>query len=259
MCYNFTEKKHEREFMKPQKITKNRIWELDFIRGLAIIGVVFVHTVFDINYLFRVFDRPFLYGNPVFDAVQHYGSLIFIILSGICVTLGSRNIKRGLLVFGGGTLVSAATYIGVLLGLLNKADRIDFGILSCLGLCMLAYSLFADCNKYIVALIGIMLAALGYYLAGKTAQNDLLAFLGYRSASYSAGDYFPFIVNFGYFLIGAFLGRTFYADGKSLLPFFNDRTPVINIFCLIGRNTLWIYLVHQPVVFVILLLFFPMR
>ena len=45
---------------------KKRIWELDVIRGLAIIGVVFVHVVYDLNYIFGVrFDL-----GPVFDFIQ---------------------------------------------------------------------------------------------------------------------------------------------------------------------------------------------
>ena len=35
---------------------KNRIWELDVFRGICIIGVVFVHLMYDLSTLYNIID-----------------------------------------------------------------------------------------------------------------------------------------------------------------------------------------------------------
>ena len=35
---------------------KNRIWELDVFRGICIIGVVFVHLMYDLATLYKIID-----------------------------------------------------------------------------------------------------------------------------------------------------------------------------------------------------------
>jgi len=63
-------------------------------------------------------------------------------------------------------------------------------------------------------------------------------------------DYFPLIPWFGVFLIGAALGKTVYKSRRSLLP----RPPRPIFINAAGRYSLWIYLVHQPVIMGVLYL-----
>lgn len=234
------------------KTKKKRIWELDVIRGIAILGVVFVHVVYDLNYIFGVkFDL-----GPVFDFIQHYGSLIFIVLSGICVTLGRHHFKRGLIVFGGGVIISAVTYTMVFLKMLSPSAAINFGILSLLGFSMIAYIPFSKMNKYFLLLFGAVAVVLGIVFDNMTVENPYLFPLGLTTASYAAGDYFPIFPNFGYFLIGAFIGKTAYKNKTSLFPKVNNRNIIIRVFSFLGRQSLWIYLAHQPLAYLILSLIF---
>ncbi len=231
---------------------KKRIWELDFIRGVAIIGVVIVHVVYDLRAIFGVKFDP----GAVFEAVQEYGSLIFIVLSGICVTLGRHNIKRGLIVVAFGGVITAVTYIMAELGLISKYATIDFGILSCLGCCMLIYSLFKDANKWIILFSGAVFIALGFIVKDMKMPFPYLTFLGLCEPSYSAGDFFPLFPNLGYFLAGSFIGLTAYKDRKTLFGFVNDENPVIRFFSFLGRNSLWVYIAHQPIAYGVLYLIF---
>ena len=50
----------------------------------------------------------------------------------------------------------------------------------------------------------------------------------------------------GFVLVGNYLGKSFYSDKQSLLPRFDK--PFNRIYCLVGRNTIWIYLLHQVVI-----------
>ena len=69
---------------------KQRIWELDALRGLCILCVVIVHFLFDLVY-FVGLDVSF---PPVYVFIQQYGGVIFVVLSGCCATLGSRSFRR---------------------------------------------------------------------------------------------------------------------------------------------------------------------
>ena len=64
---------------------------------------------------------------------------------------------------------------------------------------------------------------------------------------YCGGDYFPLLPGFGWFLLGAVIGRTAYRKKQSLLPRVNAANPVIRFFSFCGRHSLLIYMLHQPV------------
>ena len=114
-------------------VTRERIWELDAFRGICILCVVAVHLIFDLQY-FAGFD----FSTPRwFDFIQINGGVLFIILSGICVTLGHRFLKRGLIVFGAGMLITLVTIIMYKIGVADKDIIIYFGVLHLLGVCML--------------------------------------------------------------------------------------------------------------------------
>ena len=86
---------------------KKRIWELDALRGFCSVGVIIVHFVYDLTVLYRLVDWT---PPEAFRFVQRWGGVLFLLISGICVTLGSRCIKRGLIVFFCGLGISAVTY-----------------------------------------------------------------------------------------------------------------------------------------------------
>lgn len=224
---------------------KKRIWELDALRGLALLGMIAVHLIYDLVELFRVWNLkdPWL-----FYLAQDWGGVIFLVLSGICVTLGSAPVKRGLLVFGCGLLISGVTLGMYLLGFTDRSIIIYFGVLHCLGTCMILWPVFRKCPPWLLAILGGAMAALGLYLVNRVQIADWwLVPLGVPCYGFSSSDYFPLLPNLGYFLLGAALGRTVYGKKESLLPGVNARGPVLGFLCWCGRKSLWIYLLHQPI------------
>ena len=107
--------------MKPERIT-----ELDAFRGLCILGVFLSHFYFDLNAMMGL-------GLPVPKALEllfTYGGILFIVLSGVCATLGSRSVRRGLIVLGCGLGVTLGTWIfGKVTG--SPYLLVRFGILIC--------------------------------------------------------------------------------------------------------------------------------
>ena len=89
-----------------------------------------------------------------------------------------------------------------------------------------------------------------------TVSVDWLFPIGLRSASFFAGsDYFPIFPGFGWFLIGAALGKTVYRKKESLLPSVNADFFLLRGLRFVGRHSLWFYLLHQPVLFAIIYIF----
>ena len=234
--------------MTPQK---NRIWELDALRGICILGMMVVHFVFDLN----EFAGLGLTMPGWFDFCQRYGHILFILISGICATLASRSFRRGVIVFCAGLLVTVVTLFMVCVLKFNRSLSIFFGILHLLGICMMLFPLFKKLPVWALAVLGASFVALGVWLAAlepvavsfPSAQGLLLGAIGIRPAGFYSGDYFPIFPNLGWFLLGAVLGRTAYRRRESLLPKVNADFFLLRFFRFCGRHSLWIYLLHQPV------------
>lgn len=234
--------------MTPQK---NRIWELDALRGICILGMMVVHFVFDLN----EFAGLGLTMPGWFDFCQRYGHILFILISGTCATLASRSFRRGVIVFCAGLLVTGVTLFMVCVLKFNRSLSIFFGILHLLGICMMLFPLFKKLPVWALAVLGASFVALGVWLAAlepvavsfPSAQGLLLGAIGIRPAGFYSGDYFPIFPNLGWFLLGAVLGRTAYRRRDSLLPKVNADFFLLRFFRFCGRHSLWIYLLHQPV------------
>lgn len=209
-----------------------RIWELDALRGVCILGMLVFHLIYDITLLYGLITwRP----PGWLTAVAEMGGGVFILLSGLCVTLGSRPVKRGLTVFACGMLCTLVTWaVGSL--------TIRFGILHCLGICMLLWPLCRKLPNWALTLAGLLILVTGWYIYRfhVTASLTFLYPLGILYPGFSSGDFYPLLPNMGWFLLGTVLGRTLYREKKSLLP---GRAPFLE---LCGRHSLIIYLLHQP-------------
>ena len=218
-----------------------RIWELDALRGLALLGMMGIHFVYDLVDLFGVWNwqQPAWY----LFFKNNYGAVFFLI-SGISATLGSHPVKRGAQVFLCGFLCTGVTLGMYLLGFAGKGIIIYMGVLQCLGLCMMLWPLFRRCPDWALTALGLVMMIAGWYLRTQSFPFWLLTPLGFAPYGFTSSDYFPLLPNFGYFLLGAVAGKRAYAGRTSLFP---RETPPLGLFRWLGRHSLMIYLLHQPV------------
>ena len=234
---------------------KSRIWELDALRGVCILCVIVVHFLFDLSFFGGLdLTLPAWY---VF--LQEYGGAIFVVLSGVCVTLGSKSVRRGLIVFACGMLITAVTYGMYRLGMSGADVVVKFGVLHLLGVCMLVYPAFKKLPPAALAVLGLLIAVTGYAIRGVVVPQHWLFPLGLTYEGFTSSDYFPLFPQLGYFLIGAAIGKTAYREKKTLLPGSFQKTPVARFFCWCGRQSLFIYLLHQPIVYGLLELVLLLR
>ena len=227
---------------------KQRIWELDLVRGLFMIGIILFHLMYDLVYLFDVVDLTTPLSQALYQFGNDWGGTPFLIISGLCVTFGRHPVRRGLQVIAGGMLITLVTACMYWFGFADKGIIIYFGVLHCIGSCMLLWALFRRLPALALLVLGIALAALGLYLK----ENVLVEFpwlipFGVMSYDFVSSDYFPLLPNLGYFLVGAAIGRKLYPTRQSLFPDVNAENPVCRFFRFFGQHSLILYLVHQPI------------
>ena len=235
--------------------TYKRFYELDLLRGAAIILMVVIHALHTLNF-FGSYN--YTLGTGYLLYLSRTGASIFIILAGISLTLSSarakarafkKNLKRGAVIFSWGLLITLITRLT-----LGEEGFVIFGILHFIGLSIiLAYPFlkFAIMNL----LLGITIIMLSFPMSELTMQAPWFLWLGLRPAGFYSIDFFPLFPWFGIFLIGIFLGNTFYPEArrKFSLPEFSENTP-LKFLVFIGKNSLMIYLLHQPILILILFL-----
>jgi len=232
-----------------------RIWFLDEFRGVALLGMIVYHTLYDLFVIFGVGPSPF---TPPFSWLQQFVCWSFILISGISCRLAHSNFKRGLVVLGAGMLMTFGTM------LFMPDQLIKFGVLHFLGASMLLYPLLRKGVEALHPVIGMALffgiflclrgIDSGTILFGKIAlpevlyQNDITALLGFPPKGYFSADYFPLLPWGFLFLTGAAAGK--YFKERNLPAFMMQKHS--GFLCTAGSNTLLIYLLHQPIIYGIL-------
>lgn len=244
------------------KSNTKRIELLDELRGFAIVAMIIHHffldmgMVLDLDIGYQIFDKLCV-AQPVFWA-------IFIITSGICSRLSRNAVKRGVIVLGAGMVVTLVTAV-IMPRLGMDGAQIYFGILHCLGCCMIITGLFMPIIKKINPLIGCTVSLIIFLLIKDINSNslvfglikfdapstNLLMPLGIYNNSFVSADYFSIIPWIFMFLFGAFIGK-YAKDGA--FPSWSYKRH-IKSFAFVGRNSLWFYLGHQAIIYAILYAF----
>lgn len=242
------------------KARVSRFWEVDALRGVAIIMMVIFHLMWDL-WFFRVLPNVVLYAG-FWKYFQRTTASLFIVLVGVSLTISYRRkrrragakaslfpfyLRRGLTIVAWGVVFHLVVWslgIGV----------VHFGVLHLIGTSIiLAYPLLE--RRWLNLWLFLLLFALGGYV--QTIHPDWLwlVWLGFHPVPYGAVDYFPLIPWFGGVLLGVFLGNTLYdVDGlKVWIPDLSGWLPV-QALGFLGRNSLFFYLIHQPLLFGILVL-----
>lgn len=258
---------------------KQRVWEVDFLRGLMILFVVWDHFMWDVNHfgvsgyntgLFTWLNNlSQTYYTGVLRKVTHDVFVtLFVFTSGVSCSFSNNNGKRAIKMLAFACLLSAATY--ALSSIIGVNLTIYFNVIHVIALSVLLWAfvefLWKKCTKawqkniFGIVMTVIVLVAL---IVGSCAKYDCNPRLGnnpweVQSFGYfliycknnlfaTGGDFLPFLPDFGWFLVGAFLGKAIYKERKSLFPSVNAKYVSPITFC--GRYSLWVYLGSQIVMF----------
>lgn len=231
-----------------------RIYNLDKIRGLTIISMVLFHLMYNINF----FREISWYNETLLNKVWQLSiALSFFIISGITSTLlpANKNIKRGLKTSIVGLLISVSTYI------FARDQFIVWGVMNGLGLSMIIGGLLM--NNRIFSKKMILIFLLIFALTYNIPRNSLINVsffnhlyeknifpLGFPSDKFVSADYFPIIPWIFAYFSGISLGN--FLQKKN----FYNKYGTDNLLAKIGRYSMPIYLIHQVILYPIVILFF---
>lgn len=231
----------------------SRLHLLDGIRGLAVVNMVLFHFCFDV---FVLYGRdPLWYEKAPVSLWQQVICQTFILISGISWRLGRHHWKQGFKL----NLLGAGITLFTCLILPEVA--IWFGVLTflgcaCLVMIPLDYLLkkippFAGIPVFLLLFIFTKNIGEGYVSFGAFRltlpellyQCRVLTPLGFPWAGFSSGDYFPLFPWIFLYIAGYFCHQplTQTAGLQKILAF------PIPVFTKIGRKSLLIYVLHQPV------------
>jgi uncharacterized membrane protein len=240
---------------------KNRYWEIDLIRGIAVIFMIIYHICFDITFL-NIIELQ-LQSLPFLIFLYSIG-IIFLSLVGTSLSLryiqmsmqeASQKkflvfLKQGLIIFSLGMLITTITFF------YPHNGFVVFGVLHCIGLSVILGYFFVP-HPILSLLFGCILVTIGILMADVQVSFFWLVWLGLRPMGFYSLDYFPLLPWFGIVLIGIFLGSYLYPNGKRRfnIPDTSFIYP-LNALMFLGRHSLPIYLIHQPIIFGVLFVFF---
>ena len=228
--------------------------DIDTIRGCALVSMIAYHGCWDLVYLYG-FDWAWYRS---FGAYVWQQSICwtFILLSGDCFFLGRRPVRRGLVTFAAGGLVSAVTavvmpenpvFCGVLT-FMGMATLLSVPVKSLLrrippqlglALSIALFMLLRDVNDGFLGFEGVRIAAI------PDGTDWFTAVLGFPPPGFHSSDYFPLRPWLFLFWTGVFLSR--------LRPERDDLLlRPIPLFTAMGRHSLLIYLAHQPLLYALM-------
>lgn len=237
-----------------------RYGELDAARGVAILMMVLFHTLFDLSF-FRILPVNVTSGFWRYFAFAT--ASLFLVIAGISLTLSYARYrktspsatlfrtwtyyaKRGAFIFCCGLLVTLATYLYL------GGGFVVFGILHVIGVTIIISPFFFRFKEKNI-LIGALIIAAGIAISAVPLYGPafLLPF-GIHPASFYSVDYEPVFPWSGLMIAGIGAGCLIYPDGKRPFPVPQYRTPALTPLAFLGRHSLIIYLVHQPLILLVL-------
>lgn len=223
-----------------------RIWEIDFLRGIAIILMTAFHIIFDLS---DIYGLPIDYSRGAIFYIGKTSAILFMLIAGISCSFSKNNVKRGIKIFVIAMIITLITH------LYDASLGIKFGILHFFGISMILSPLFIKLNKYWLIFLGTLALAAGSLMSGVIVQSQFLFPIGLISSSFSSADYYPLFPWLGVFLYGIALSKILYREKKSVFRFsLKDR-----IISFAGKHSLFIYVVHQPIILLVLSLIMMKR
>jgi uncharacterized membrane protein len=229
-----------------------RFWEVDFLRGTAIILMVLFHMVFDLNY-FGIQQIELVSGFWFYLA--RFTASLFLLLVGVSLSLSYsrarllgqedrfrfRLMKRGLWIFSLAMGVTLVTYLIIGRGF------IVFGVLHLIGVSLLLAYPFLRLHG-MNFILGLLFILIGLFLQSLSVDFPWLLWLGLAPMDFRSVDYFPLLPWLGVILMGVAFGDLFYRGYRRRFPLPDlAGSSLLSGLAFLGRNSLAIYLAHQPV------------
>jgi uncharacterized membrane protein len=233
-------------------VKSKRIWEIDMLRALAVLGMLYFHWFYLLDFWDLKNTNLFVDGWEVFGNTIR-NTFFMVVGAGLVLSyqhglkkdqsyfdFGVKTIKKGLILLAlGGIITVWSTFFA-------PDQIIRFGVLSFIGAGMMLVWPFVPRWYALAALTGVLL--LVQTLFGETWSNESLwaYILGFYPRYWPSLDYFPFEPWLASISGGALIASLIFKEGARRYP---DTTlpAIFTPLIWVGQQALWIYLLHIPV------------
>lgn len=239
-----------------------RFWEVDFLRGAAVLLMV----LFNWSYALRFLDIVSVVSFENYFYWEIFPLLIagsFMFIAGISLSLSWNRFKekdptsrekwkkygvRGAKIFTLGLGITLVTWLTF------PENFVFFGILHLIGAVVLLSPLVIDSPRKSFLLAAVILSA--SFLIHLDSSSIFLSSIGLSAPGMRTFDYFPFVPWASVVFMGNSVGHYLYPNHRRRYPISRPETlgNLIKLGEYLGRNSLVIYLLHQPVLVVLLML-----
>ena len=218
-----------------------RVEGLDALRGVAILAMVVYHFCFDLRY-FGVARWDFEH-DIRWLAARTLILASVLLFAGISAARARRDPAadarwpRHVAVIGGAALLVTAAS-----AMMFPRSFIWFGVLHAIALSLLLARPLVDRPRAAVA-AGVIVIAAGVMLSSQHFDNRMLGWLGFMTGKPMTEDYVPLFPWSGVLFLGIAAGHALVASNFAMLA---PLARMPRALRLLGRHSLAVYLVHQP-------------
>ena len=216
-------------------------------RGAAIIAMVAYHLCWDLSY-FRFIAADVGY-DPAWVLLARSILAVFLFLAGVSLALGHGNgirwrsfWRRWMFVLAGALAITVATWFAF------PQSFVYFGVLHAIALFSLMGLAFVRTPLWLAAAVTALVIALPFFYSDPLFNQKVWSWLGFWQVPPPANDLVPVFPWFGAVLLGITATRLVLAS--SFAPRLAAIAPsgrLANLLALLGRWSLLIYLLHQPI------------
>lgn len=231
-----------------ERTATRRITAFDTLRGFTIVSMIAFHACYDLAYIAGM-SLPWFTGTLFQDVWRASISWTFLLIAGWMTSLSRNNLRRA------GVYAIAALVVYAATALAGVDTAVSFGIIFCMAASTALYALLERARVRLHPAIGftvaLVLFALTYDVPRTRYDIEGLAWLGLPSPSFSSGDYYPLLPYGFLYAAGAFAAQWFKRAAQGAYPswMYRDWCPPLTV---LGRASLFIYLVHQPLLLLLM-------
>jgi uncharacterized membrane protein len=219
-----------------------RIPAIDALRGAAIVAMIAYHFAFDLRW-FNVTRADFEH-DPFWLTARALIVSSFLALVGMSLFIASRSGITGVR-FARRIALIGACAIAVSIGsyFAFPGTWIHFGVLHCIVVAsLLAWPLRQ--RPRLALVLGVIVVVAGLAFSHPAFDGRTRSWIGFTTFKPPTEDYVPLFPWAGVVFVGIALGDAFARRGFTPLGWL-ARAP--DVLCWLGRHSLAVYMLHQPV------------